>query len=158
MKMNRSDLSNIARRKLLVWTPPLVAMVALPTHAQTSMCGSGPVVIANVASKCSGSPPIGQAVLTIISNVADADVPAIEIIAINAVGGSTDDTFNVPALPATVTDIDTIDVEWSGPATDATTCLPLVDITLQVTYSCDGVMSEFTEEFDVTAILTDAIP
>lgn len=157
-KMNSSDQTNIARRKVLVWTPPLVAMVALPAHAQTSMCGSSPVVVANVASKCSGNPPIGQAVLTISSDAADAAVPAIEITAINAVGGSADDSFTVPTLPATVSDTVTIDVEWTGPATDATTCLPLADVTLEVTYSCDGVVSEFTAEFDVTAILTDAIP
>ncbi len=153
--LNQHELS---RRKLLCWTPPLVAAVMLPAHAQTSVCISAPVMRAAVASKCSGSPPIGQAVVTVFSDGADPADDQIEIRSIVVSGTTVDDTLNLPALPANVINSLGVDIEWTGPASDAVTCLPTSDISFAVTYGCAASSMDETANFDLITGLADAIP
>ena len=153
-----AEQHNSIRRKLLIWTPPLIATVVLPVHAQTSACTSAPIMTAAVESKCSGSPPIGQAVVTIFSDAADSANDRIEIRSIVVSGDSSDDTINLPSLPADVIDSVGIDIQWTGPASDATTCLPTSTISFEVSYGCvAGSMNQMIT-FDLTTVLAAAIP
>lgn len=148
---------NVDRRKVLMWTPPVVAAVVLPAHAQTSMCGSAPSMVASVASKCSGTPPVGQAVLTLTSDGADAADAVLQVSAINITGTSSTDVFTLPALPVNITPMVGVDIDWTGPASDAVTCLPTSTITLDVVYTCQSAVSEMMVSFDFTQLLSDAI-
>lgn len=158
MSKNKRNELNTLRRKLLLWTPPAVAVVALPAHAQMSMCGSAPTLVANVASKCSGVPPIGQAILTLASDGADPADAVLQVSAITVTGDASSDMFTLPSLPASISDTSTVDIEWSGEASDATTCLPLSTITIEITYTCQAAVSDMSAMFDLTEILADAIP
>jgi len=149
-----TELQDPLRRKLLSWTPPLISAVVLPVHAQTSACMGAPIMTATTASKCSGAPPIGEAVVTIFSDSAEQ----IEIRAIMVSGDSASDTITLPALPADVIDSVGIDIQWTGPASDATSCLPTSSINFEVSYGCvDGSMDEIIN-FDLTTVLAAAIP
>lgn len=142
------------RRKLMCWTPPLITAVMLPVHAQTSACVQSPVMSAAVESKCSGTPPVAQAVVTILSNAVDQ----IEIRSIVVSGASGSDTITLPTLPANVTNTVGIDIQWTGPATDATTCLPTSTITFAVSYGCASGSMDQMITFDLTTVLVAAIP
>jgi len=159
--MNKSQNSvelNTLRRKVLIWTPPAVAAIALPAHAQTSMCGSAPTMEASVASKCSGDPPVGQAVLSLTSDGADPADAVLQVRAINITGAAASDTITLPAFPASISDTAGVDIEWTGDASDAVTCLPTSTISIEVIYTCQPADSDMIATFDLTEILSDAIP
>lgn len=148
--------ANPMRRKLLKWTPPVITAVVLPTHAQTSVCESMPVLTATVAAKCSGSPLVSQAVITIFSDAADASEVELDILAVNFSGLGASDTFSVPSLPMSVIDTVGLDIEWSGEATDAVTCLPMSNITIDISYSCSSAPMEQVVSFNLTEVLAAA--
>ena len=142
------------RRELLVWTAPVVASISLPVHAQTSICETPPVLTAVTPAKCAGVDPQGEATLAILSS--DGAMP-VEIISVtdNAVDPN---VIAYSATSGTVTDADGIDVSWNGPSGDATTCLPTVDVTFTVTYTCNGDPMNYTIEFSLVDVLADAVP
>ncbi len=144
------------RRKLLTWTPPLISTVVIPAHAQMSVCGSMPVLSANTASKCAGDPPVGQVFVTLLSDAIDPADVDLTIIDIAIMGASADDVIVLPTLPAQISDVAGIEIEWSGPATDAITCLPLSTIRFDITYSCNSA-SDQTVGSNLTDVLADAI-
>lgn len=156
-KSNLVDNLRFSRRSLLTWTTPIVVAIALPVHAQTSVCGSAPIMTAATPSKCSGSPPLGQAVLTITSDGADSVNDKIEISAINVIGAASSDSFTIPGLPVDIVALVGVDIQWSGNASDAVTCLPTSSITFEVIYRCGEANSDSTIVFDMTAVLADAI-
>ena len=155
--MNSKEINQLTkvdgiRRKLLLWTPPLISVVVLPVHAQTSVCVIEPTIEA-IPAKCSGVDPQGQATLTIVSP--DAGVP-LNIISIsndavepNMIGGATSGTS---------TSASGLDITWNGPSTDSTTCLPEVNVNFVVTYTCnnDPVNQEF--EFNLLDELAKVVP
>jgi len=146
----------LSRRKLLAWTPPVVASVALPAHAQMSICGSTPFLEVAVPAKCSGMPPVGNTVLTLLSNENDPLNPFIDIISITVRGDSTRDTITLPSLPANISGSIGLDIEWEGDSTDATTCLPISSIELDVEYQCGDSMPA-TVSFNLTTVLSTAL-
>lgn len=150
---NRSSVA-ISRRALMAWTVPTVTAIALPSHAQTSFCGSVPVMTATVPSKCSGTPPVGDAIITLASGGADL----LDIISINVQGALATDTLTLPSLPAQVSNTASLDLRWVGNGSDAVTCLPLSSITFEVTYRCSVNVTNETANFSLTTILAAALP
>lgn len=150
------DSSSIAltRRSLLVWSVPTVSTVVLPAHAQTSFCGSAPVMAATAPSKCSGTSPVGDAIIALTSNGADL----LDIISINVQGALASDTITLPALPVQVSNTSGVDVRWVGNASDAVSCLPLSTINFEVTYRCSVNVTTQTADFSLTTILAAALP
>ena len=157
-KKHDNSCLTLSRRTLIAWSVPTVTTVALPAHAQTSMCSNTPVMTATAPSKCSGSPPIGQAVLQIMSDGADPLGSNIEITAISFSGEAATDTLLLPSLPMTVSDSSAIEIEWTGNASDATSCLPLSTIIFAVSYRCPGASMDAISNFNMTVVLADAIP
>ncbi len=146
------------RRRLLTWTAPAVAAIALPAHAQTSPGNTMPSLITTVPSKCSGVPPVGEAVLNLNSNAANPMNPTVEVINIMINGASPSDSFVLPSLPVTVAATPGVEIQWSGGASDAVTCLPLSPITIDVTYVDPVTLLSQTITFDLTTVLSAAIP
>jgi len=155
---NEDQVSNIngARRKLLLWTPPVITAVMLPTHAQASVCElAKPIAKASVPSKCAGDPPQGQATITLCSD--NAGVP-VEVYSIthdaadpNVISGPTSGTLNGDGG---------IDIVWEGPATDAITCLPETEVTFTVNFTCDGDTNQEDDvpyTFSLLEVLADAV-
>lgn len=141
------------RRELLVWSVPVVASISLPAHAQMSECTTPPVLRAITPAKCAGQNPQGEATLGIFSSAA----VTLDIISI------TDDavdpnTITYSATSGMVTDVTGIDVSWAGPSTDATTCLPQVNVTITVSYTCNNDPMTFTETFSLLDVLAVAVP
>ena len=143
------------RRELLIWTAPVIASISLPVHAQMSICPpTTPVLTALTPAKCAGASPIlGEAALAIFSS---GSIP-LDIISV------TDNAINPNAIAYSstsgiVTDTDGIDVDWDGPSTDATTCLPTEDVDITVTYTCSNDPMTYTDVFSVLDILADAVP
>jgi len=154
-KNNHSFLPALSRRKLMAWSVPTVSSIVLPAHAQTSVCNSVPLLSASSPSKCSGVPPVGEASLSLISSGSDV----LEIISIAVQGASATDTVTLPMmLPSQIMNTVGLDIRWVGDATDATTCLPLSDITFEVGYRCAGNLTIETANFNLTDILVDALP
>ncbi len=149
---------NVTRRLLLKWTTPMVASVVLPSHAQMSACTSMLTMAAPAPSKCSGSPPVGSAILQVMSDATDPSSPLLEIIAIDVNGAAATDTITLPTLPASVSDSVGADIEWSGNASDALTCLPLSTISFDITYQCVGSATTMMQSFDLLTVLADALP
>lgn len=147
---------SISRRSLLKWTTPAVAAVTLPVHAQTSFCTSA-IVVASVSSpsKCSGNPPVGNAVISLVS-----DTPMVDVVidSITVTGAGADDSVSFASLPQTVSDMVGLDVTWQGPASDAQTCLPLSTISLSIGFSCEGDPAENELVIELTPLLASAIP
>ena len=142
------------RRELLVWSAPVIAAISLPVHAQTSVCTTPPVLRAITPAKCAGENPQGESTLGIFST--DAAVP-VQIISVtdNAVAP------NVIAYSATsgvVTDSVGIDISWDGPSTDATTCLPTVNVIFTITYTCQDDPMDYQITASLLDILADAVP
>ena len=150
--------TEISRRGLLKWAPPTVAMVALPVHAQTSICTSLLVAEATAPSKCSGTPPVGQAVIRLTSDAMDPNNPDLDILSITVNGAAASDTVTFPSLPMSVTDTLGLDISWTGNGSDALTCLPLSTITFDITYRCSLSSITMVQSFDLTTLLADAIP
>lgn len=166
--MKRIDTINSVRRRLLIWGAPTIVAISIPAHAQTSpgppppppeptFCGSAPVMEATVASKCSGDPPVGQAVVTIFSDAADASDVQLEIRSVTINGAADTDSFMIPSLPANVIDTIGLEIEWSGNATDATTCLPTSAITIDVVYSCATGSEDQSISFNFTDVLSAVV-
>ena len=149
-------LGMISRRQLMVWTTPLVAAITLPAHAQTSTCFSAPVLTATVPSKCAGDPPVGQAIMTLFSDAADPTNDSLEVRSITVNGAASTDTVTLPSLPANIIDTVGIDIEWSGNASDAVTCLPTSPITFDVVYGCGTSGGDTMISFDMTTVLAEA--
>ncbi|MDB4512176.1 hypothetical protein N9060_01800 [Arenicella sp.] len=145
---------NKDRRQALIWTAPAIAAVALPVHAQTSECPAPPLVTVVVAPKCVGNPPIGQASFEI-------SAPSASPIELNGieVTSSDPDSFleTLETFPTTITDVISEPFSWTGPASDALTCLPLAEISITIEYSCEANSSQF-ETYDITALLIASIP
>lgn len=157
-RSNMIKKNNITRRSLLKWAPPVAAAVSLPAHAQMSVCISTLNMTASVPSKCAGSPPVGNAVLQITSDGADPVNPELEIVSIAISGAAATDVVVLPALPATVSATTSADIDWTGNASDALTCLPLSTILFDVTFRCVGSSSTMNQSFNLTTVLADAIP
>ena len=155
-QLDQPQLGEITRRGLLIWTTPVVAAIALPVHAQTSTCFTAPTLTATVPSKCAGDPPVGQAVLTLLSDAADPSNDSLEIRSITVNGAAASDTIVLPTLPANVIASVGIDIEWSGSASDAVTCLPLSTITFEVVYGCGTSGADTSITFDMTTVLAAA--
>lgn len=149
------------KRTQLKWVAPIVMGVVLPVHAQATtttttlepVCTASPVMETTVPSKCAtvaGSDEIaGQATVTLSS-----DSEPIEIVSISHNGGS---EIQLPGLPATVTSGAGVNIVWTGPGSDGTTCLPITQITFTVTYTCNGASSQMAT-FNLTELLAAAIP
>ncbi|MDB4512034.1 hypothetical protein N9060_01090 [Arenicella sp.] len=149
---------DVMRRRLLQWTTPAIAMVVLPAHAQISNCSASPLLEATVASKCAGDPPVGQAVLTLISDGLDLNgANTLVVSAINVTGTGAGDTITLPSFPATIDATSGVDIEWTGDASDALTCLPLSPIEFEVVYNCESVEIEMTIVFSLIEVLAAAV-
>ncbi len=157
-KNDKISSVNSLRRRLLMWSAPSVAMVVLPAHADLSNCSAGPLLEASVASKCSGSPPVGQAILTLVSDGMDPlGANSLVISAINVGGAAAGDTLTLPSLPVTIDTTSSAEIEWSGDASDALTCLPLSPIEIEVVFNCEGVSIDMTASFNLVEVLAAAV-
>ncbi len=158
--MNKEDTSNasqanssarISRRKLLKWTPPLVAAISLPAHAScTPPCTVPPTTVPpTTIPPCTAMlivetsvyecvykdalpelPLAGSATATILS-----DGEAITITSLS----TTSDEVVLPGVPATVTATSGITLEWNGKTSaeeGATSCPPVAPITATCEYTC----------------------
>jgi len=141
---------NKQRRHVLVWTAPTVAAISLPTHAQMSpmACAAPPVVSVPVTPKCAGDPPIGTAQLEIFAPNGEV----MNLLGITVTTSDSASTLTLPSLPASLSETSALVVTWDGPASDAVSCLPLAEITMELEYACTDEISVF-ETYDVTALL-----
>jgi len=145
----------ISRRSLLKWSTPVVASIVLPVHANTSQCVNAmPVLTVTSTPKCAGTPPVGTAVISIASSMSGCPVT------IKAITSTTNDDksdiTNLPPFPVNVDTSDSVTFEWTGPASDPTSCLPLAQIDLTVQYCCDDGPT-LEADFDLTALLVDSV-
>lgn len=158
MKTDKALNINVMRRRIIEWTTPGIAMVVLPAHADMSNCSAGPLLTASVPSKCSGDPPVGQAILSLISDGLDPlGANTLVISAINITGAGVGDTITLPVLPTIIDSTTGVDIEWTGDASDALTCLPLSPILFEVVYNCEGVSIEMSATFSLIDILAAAV-
>jgi len=144
----------ITRRSLLAWSTPTIAAITLPAHANTSDCMDAmPVLTVTSSPKCSGTPPVGTAVISITSSMTGCPVT------IKSISSTTDDDKsdigNLPDLPIDADSSDTVTFEWNGPASDSASCLPLAQVDVTIEYCCDNGPT-FTEMFDLTDLLLDS--
>lgn len=143
------------KRRLLVWSAPVVAAISLPAHAQTSCTATAPELVVVSFPKCSGSPPLGQAVLELRIGGAD------DLIITN-IDFTTDDIgttlTGIPIFPATITSTAPISLTWMGPASDAISCAPTSQSSMTVSFACSETSPVQTVDFDVDAILLASIP
>jgi len=141
----------LSRRQLLVWTTPALTSVALPAHAQTTVCPAPPIVNVLAAPKCSGNPPVGTAVFEIVA------IDGTPVTLKNIEFTTTDpksDLSSLPATPVDITDTASETFTWIGPASDALSCLPLAQITMTISYCCEG-GDILTETYNITELLID---
>jgi hypothetical protein len=150
-----------SRRQLLKWTTPSVVAITLPVHAQTSpmpepeVCMPSPPDLSVLAApKCSGNPPVGTAVIEILS-ANDFAITVTDIIVTS--NDPKSDISSIPSLPFDVTDVDGETVTWIGPASDGISCLPLAQVSIEIFYNCDGGETQ-SETYDITQLLVDSIP
>jgi len=144
-----------SRRSLLKWSAPVVTSVALPAHAATSACVDAVPVLSVVSSpKCSGTPPIGTAVISIASSLADCPLTIKSITSVT--NDDKSDITNLPALPIDVDTTDAVVFEWTGPASDAVSCLPLAQIDVTIEYCCENGPT-VQETFDLPQLLVDSV-
>jgi len=153
----QESLPRVSRRTLLTWSAPVITAVALPAHAQTSACTSMAEVIVTSSSKCSGSPPVGEALLEVVSDGADVLNDELEIRSINVVGAVSTDTVTLPPLPSTVTASAGAEISWIGNASDSVSCLPISSINFEIVFGCVGSSVDQTVTVDLTTLLADAI-
>jgi len=150
------SITTISRRSLLKWSTPVIASIALPAHAATSVCVDAVPVLSVISSpKCAGTPAIGTAVISIMSSLADCPLT------IKSLTSMTDDDksdiTNLPALPIDVDTSDSVVFEWTGPASDPTSCLPLAQVDVTIEYCCeDGPTLQVV--FDLTELLVNSLP
>jgi len=145
----------ISRRSVLKWSAPTIVAVSLPVHAQMSVCTEAmPRIEVSAAPKCSGEPPVGEAVLTLFS-----DTPMVDVViqSITVSGDGSEDSVTFMSLPATATDLVGVDVSWTGPASDAQTCLPISGIQITVEYTCLQRAETSTVVFDVSQELASSV-
>ena len=141
---------NTTRRQLLAWSTPVIASVALPVHAQMSICPEGPPEMSvMVAPKCSGSAPIGTAVLELLAPGATT----ITVMDITTTSSDVNSTLTVnEALPRDISQSTSTTITWEGPASDAVSCLPLAELMVTVEFQCNDGMIEM-QTYDVLALL-----
>ena len=144
---------NTGRRQLLAWSTPTIVAIALPVHAQMSICPDGPPLLnVLVAPKCSGSPPIGTAELQLLA-------PSATTITLMNISTSSNDPNSTLAvnesLPRDITQSINTTITWEGPASDAQSCLPLAELMVMVEYQCSDGEIEM-ETYDILALLTAA--
>lgn len=149
----------ISRRRLLVWSTPVVVSITLPRHAVAThiggVCSAGaPVVSVLDAPKCSGNPPVGVGAI----QISGVDSTPITIKNITQVSDDPkSDIGDFPSFPIDVTDISPFVIIWTGPASDGITCLPLATITITIEYCCDD-GEVFSETYDITELLVGSVP
>lgn len=141
------------KRQLLKWAVPVITSVSLPIHAQTSppvmTCLAGLLVNLNEAPKCSGTvSPVGVGSIAILSDGAD-----IEIVSITS-NASASDSITFTALPVVVSSANSVIITWQGPAADPQICLPVNNITLDVSYRCVGISQQLSESINLTSIFS----
>ena len=158
-KKNSSELisfdSSISRRRLLQWTTPVVAAISLPAHAVTSSgaCTGPPILNVPAAPKCAGDPPVGTAIIEILAPIGCPMM--IKSISVTS-NDPKSSVGSFPDFPAEITDQNPESVVWTGPASDAVTCLPLANISITIEYCCDDGIS-LEETYDITELLTNSI-
>lgn len=152
--MTKVTHTEISRRQLLIWSTPVVTAIALPAHAVTSVCPGPPQLVVQTAPKCAGDPPVGTAVIDIVA-IDDCPVSIKELRFTTSDPKS--DLGDLPTFPVDATDVDVQSFTWTGPASDAATCLPLDTMTVELDYCCgDG--PTLTESYDLTQLLANSIP
>ena len=149
----------LSRRQLMQWSTPVVTAIALPAHASTSVCPAPPSLLVLAAPKCSGDPPVGTAAIELRA----PDGCEMEIKTLTV--ASNDDKSSLsdlPSLPVRITDSSGAGFTFTGPASDAVSCLPIAQIDLTVDYCCIGVggVGGVTETvtLNVRQALIDSVP
>jgi len=127
---------NSKRRQLLAWFTPTVVALALPVHAQMSICPEGPPEMSvMVLPKCSGSPPVGSAVLELLAPGSST----ITVMDITTTTGDPASTLTVnEALPRDITQSTNVTITWDGPAGAGVSCLPSTELMVTVEFQCNG--------------------
>lgn len=159
-----TDKVSISRRDLLKWTTPILTAVALPVHAQASvLCVPSVPELSIVSSpKCSGSPPVGTATISLTSlgngtssSGAPESLVTIKSLTLTAANPGNSLT-SLPTFPADVDAASTLSFNWEGPGSDAITCLPLTQLDVEVEFCCEDGPSEFIT-VDLTQLLIASI-
>ena len=139
------------RRKVLVWTSPVIVGCALPVHGSTtcSEAPSAPLFSVGVSPKCSNDPPIGTAEF----RLEPSDGMPIIIKSVTVISDDPKNTLNIfETLPREIAPETWQSVIWVGPAADGISCFPLTTMIISVEYCCPG-GEVFTASYDVLAEL-----
>lgn len=163
-------MANRQRRKVLQWTAPMIAVVNLPAHAQSSETTTTTTTIAPVLdSTCTEAMPVAS-VTTGVKCSGDATAPDsqgilnikssgpvdIKVESVTLVGSPAGHSISVAGLPAMASASTGIDVSWSGPATDGGTCLPAGGVAIEVTYLCSGSNEPATLTINLASVFATA--
>ena len=121
---------------------------------QICTCEGPPVLNVLAPPKCSGNPPVGTAVIEIF---APGECP------MNLLGITVDSSdakssiSSLPSFPSAITETSGETITWTGPASDAISCLPLASISITIEYACEDGVAQ-SETYDITQLLLDSVP
>lgn len=134
--------------------PSAVTDSAVTPVTAVCTCEGPPILTVLAPPKCAGDPPIGSADIEILAP-GECPMELINIVVTTSDPAST--LGSLPAFPAAVTVTNGVSITWTGPASDAITCLPLATITADIEYACANGISLF-ETYDITALLIASVP
>ncbi|MFT5137645.1 MAG: hypothetical protein ACI8XV_002685 [Arenicella sp.] len=158
MKNRKTKHNLINRRELLKWSSPVVAAIVLPAHADMSpegcVCSEAPVVKVSTPLQCTGNLSIGTAELEIAAVDEEGAIIRSIILTTNDPKSG---LSSLPTGPVTVTDVDTVTIVWTGPASDGVPCVPLATNNINFKYSLvRDPATVLVETYDINPLLIDS--